>query len=87
MATDAAPVVVPALVDIGLACELGFVVPAVFEFDAELFCVNDVWAVEPAPPAPGDVTAAAFCMLGPCALKAERKVPKNGLLVVGMVDM
>lgn len=31
--------------------------------------------------------AAAFCRLAPCALKAERKLPKNGLLVVGMFAM
>jgi hypothetical protein len=49
--------------------------------DAELLGVeyDDVGEVDV-----GEVTA-AFCRLAPWALNAERKVPKNGLLVVGML--
>jgi hypothetical protein len=46
----------------------------------ELFVVNEAWPAEPEP-------VAAFCMLAPWALKAERKLPKKGRFVVGMLDM
>lgn len=88
MATDVAPVVAPAFVPMGLACVAAGNDVELFDVfvDAALLCVeyDDVCAVDVA--AVGDVTA-AFCRLAPCALKAERKLPKNGRLVVGMLDI
>lgn len=80
MATDVAPAVVADLEPIVLACEAVGSPFALFEaFDAVLLlcveyavaCVADVAAV-------GDA-AATFCKLAPCALKADKKLPKNGL--------
>jgi len=73
-------VVGPAFVTMGLACgprdkaaELPGAPGALLAFGA---CEGLVDAV-------GEEIV-AFCRLAPCALKAERKLPKNGLLVVGM---
>lgn len=60
---------------------LGALLAAVF--DCVEYCVD--W-VEVEVVVDGD-GAAVFCRLAPCALKAERKLPKNGRLVVGMLAM
>lgn len=86
MATDAAPVVDPGFVAMDRAC-----VDAAK--DAALLLVVVAWLVveydvacEAFGVAVDDVTV-AFCKLAPCTLKADRKLPRKGLLVVGILAM
>ena len=91
MATDVAPVVAPDLAAMLRACEAAgstpvllerFVLPALACVEYDVVC--ETWDAEVADV--GDA-AAAFCRLAPWALKADRKEPKKGRLVVGMLAM
>jgi hypothetical protein len=81
IATVVAPVVGPALVVIVFAWEV--VLEVLVLFPPAPFCANDDDGVVEAAAPDGDVTAAFWIAVW--ARNADRKLPKNGLLVVGIL--